>query len=94
MNAKNLNDSRHGLIPAILQSGRRAVVAVTGGGSLAVSDLLTVPGASAFVLEAIVPYSPFALLFALLALFATLACIVNIFRPAPRAGADSVETAA
>ncbi len=49
-------DSNHGLIPAIHRSGRRAVIAVTGGGSLAISDLLTVPGASAFLLEATVPY--------------------------------------
>ena len=49
------------LIDAIHRSGRRAVIAVTGGGSLAISDLLTVPGASAFVLEATVPYLPSAL---------------------------------
>ncbi len=36
-------------------------MAVTGGGSLAISDLLSVPGASAFLLEARVPYSPIAL---------------------------------
>lgn len=41
--------------------GRQAVIAVTGGGSLAISDLLSVPGASAFVLEARVPYAPAAL---------------------------------
>ncbi len=61
MNANKQIDSRLGLIPALLQSGRRAVLAVTGGGSLAISDLLTVPGASAFMLEGVVPYSPFAL---------------------------------
>jgi nicotinamide mononucleotide (NMN) deamidase PncC len=44
------------LISAVHRSGRQAVIAVTGGGSLAISDLLTVPGASAFVLEASVPY--------------------------------------
>ena len=37
--------------------GRQLVVAVTGGGSQAIADLLTVPGASATVLEAVVPYS-------------------------------------
>ena len=37
------------------------VVAVTGGGSLAISDLLTEPGASRSVLEAIVPYGEAAL---------------------------------
>ena len=36
----------------------RLVLAVTGGGSRVVSDLLQVPGASGTVLEAIVPYSP------------------------------------
>ena len=49
------------LISAIHGSGRQAVIAVTGGGSLAISDLLSVPRASAFVLEAIVPYAPSAL---------------------------------
>jgi len=34
-----------------------AVLVVTGGGSQAVADLLTVPGASRTVLEALVPYS-------------------------------------
>lgn len=48
---------RHELLLAIHSSGRQAVIAVTGGGSLAISDLLTVPGASAFLLEARVPYS-------------------------------------
>lgn len=49
------------LIASLHGSGRQAVVAVTGGGSLAISDLLTVPGASAFLLDARVPYSPLAL---------------------------------
>lgn len=35
----------------------RGVLAVTGGGSAAIPRLLTVPGASATVLEAVVPYS-------------------------------------
>ena len=48
-------------ISAIHHSGRQAVMAVTGGGSLAISDLLTVPGASAFLLEASVPYASNAL---------------------------------
>jgi hypothetical protein len=56
-----MNNNHHKLIDAIQASGRRAVMAVTGGGSLAVSDLLTVPGSSAWLLEAIVPYSPFSL---------------------------------
>ena len=34
---------------------RKGVFVVTGGGSLLLSDLMTVPGASATVLEATVP---------------------------------------
>ena len=49
------------VISAVHRSGHQAVIAVTGGGSLAISDLLTVPGASAFLLEAVVPYAPLAL---------------------------------
>ncbi len=52
-----MDSARTGMLLAIHSSGRQAVIAVTGGGSLAISDLLTVPGASAFVLEARVPYS-------------------------------------
>lgn len=36
----------------------RIVVAVTGGGSQAIADLLRIPGGSRTILEAIVPYSP------------------------------------
>jgi nicotinamide mononucleotide (NMN) deamidase PncC len=49
------------LIAAIHRSGRQGVIAVTGGGSLAVSRLLSVPGASRFLLEARVPYASAAL---------------------------------
>jgi nicotinamide mononucleotide (NMN) deamidase PncC len=49
------------VIEEIHASGRRLVIAVTGGGSQTIADLLTVPGASASVLEAVVPYSPAAL---------------------------------
>jgi hypothetical protein len=42
-------------------SPRSGVIAVTGGGALLLSDLLTVPGASATVLEANVPYAGAAL---------------------------------
>ena len=49
------------IIAAVHRSGHQAVVVVTGGGSLAISDLLTVPGASAFLLEAVVPYASTAL---------------------------------
>ncbi|MEX2558991.1 MAG: CinA family protein, partial [Pirellulales bacterium] len=42
-------------------TGTRLVLAVTGGGSGAISALLEVPGASRTVLEAVVPYSAQAL---------------------------------
>ncbi len=45
------------LIEQIHASGRRLVLSLTGGGSGAMAALLQVPGASASVLEAIVPYS-------------------------------------
>jgi len=43
-------------IQQIHNGPHQLVMAVTGGGSLAVSDLLTCPGASSTVLEAVVPY--------------------------------------
>lgn len=52
---------RQSLVSALHACGRQAVIAVTGGGSLAISDLLSVPGASALLLEARVPYAPLAL---------------------------------
>jgi nicotinamide mononucleotide (NMN) deamidase PncC len=45
------------MIERIHKSGRQLVIAVTGGASRAISDLLSVPGASASVLDAAVPYS-------------------------------------
>ena len=51
----------HKLVERIHQRGCPLVVAVTGGGSGTISDLLRVPGASRTVLEAIVPYSAEAL---------------------------------
>lgn len=45
------------LIERIHASSLRGVIAVTGGGVSAIADLLTVPGGSKTVLEAIVPYS-------------------------------------
>ena len=45
------------LIERIHSAGHPLVIAVTGGGSGAISALLQIPGASASVLEAIVPYS-------------------------------------
>jgi len=49
------------LIPQIHAAGVRMVIAVTGGGSSAISDLLAVPGASRSVLAAVVPYASQAL---------------------------------
>src|SRR4051812_4177407 len=49
------------LIERIHASGRPLVLAVTGGGSGCISALLQVPGASATVLEAVVPYAATAL---------------------------------
>ncbi len=48
-------------ISRIHDSGAAFVLAATGGGSLAMGRLLTVPGASRGVLETAVPYSPAAL---------------------------------
>lgn len=48
---------RDDLISALHATPYRGVFAVTGGGSGALEKLLTTPGASATVLEAIVPYS-------------------------------------
>src|SRR3989442_10938538 len=42
-------------------SGRRAVLAITGGGSGAIAELLRVPGGSRLLLEAVVPYDAGAL---------------------------------
>jgi nicotinamide mononucleotide (NMN) deamidase PncC len=49
------------LIERIHASGRELVVSLTGGGGRAIAELLAVPGASATMLEAVVPYSPQAL---------------------------------
>lgn len=49
------------LAEAIHASGGRMTLVATGGGSLAFSALLTVPGASRSVLETVVPYSAAAL---------------------------------
>ena len=45
------------LITQIHATPVMTVLAVTGGGGLAVADLLAVPGASRTVLEAVIPYS-------------------------------------
>jgi hypothetical protein len=49
------------LARAIHDSGHKIVLAVTGGGIGAIHDLLTTPGASRSILEAIVPYGSEAL---------------------------------
>ena len=56
-----LHQDRCALIDALHMSPWRLVLAVTGGGSRAISDLLTRPGASGTLLCASVPYSPAAL---------------------------------
>jgi nicotinamide mononucleotide (NMN) deamidase PncC len=50
--------AREQLIELIHASGYKACLVVTGGGSGALHALLAHPGASRFVLEAQVPYSP------------------------------------
>jgi nicotinic acid mononucleotide adenylyltransferase len=49
------------LISAIHGSGRKATLAITGGGSGAVGELLRVPGGSRLLIEAQVPYDATAL---------------------------------
>jgi nicotinamide mononucleotide (NMN) deamidase PncC len=49
------------LIPALHGSGRKAALAITGGGSGAVGELLRVPGGSRLLVEAQVPYDELAL---------------------------------
>lgn len=56
-----LTSDQFNLIQHIHGAGKQLVVAVTGGGSRAISALLEVPGASASVLEGIVPYAQSAL---------------------------------
>jgi hypothetical protein len=49
------------LISALHASGRKAALAITGGGSGAVGELLRVPGGSRLLIEAQVPYDAMAL---------------------------------
>jgi hypothetical protein len=51
----------HELIERVHASGKHLVLSITGGGSRALPSLLEVPGASASVIGAIVPYAPAAL---------------------------------
>jgi len=56
-----MTSARARLIARMHASPGLAVLAITGGGSQALADLLAVPGASRTVLEAVVPYSAAAL---------------------------------
>jgi len=49
------------LISALHASGRKAALAITGGGSGAIGELLRVPGGSRLLIEAQVPYDEMAL---------------------------------
>src|SRR5215471_10065879 len=49
------------MIADVHASGRQAVLAITGGGTGAIAEMLRVPGGSRFLLEAIVPYDARAL---------------------------------
>lgn len=56
-----MNDNFEQLVHDIHACEHQAVLAITGGGSGAISQLLQVPGASRTVLEAVVPYASTAL---------------------------------
>src|SRR6202161_1540187 len=49
------------LISTVHASGRKAALAITGGGSGAIAELLRVPGGSRLLIEAQVPYDAMAL---------------------------------
>src|SRR5260221_3896759 len=49
------------LISTLHASGRKAALAITGGGSGAVGELLRVPGGSRLLIEAQIPYDAVAL---------------------------------
>jgi hypothetical protein len=51
----------HQLISTTHASGRKAAIAITGGGSGAIGELLRVPGGSRLLIEAQVPYDTLAL---------------------------------
>ena len=53
---RQLDASWRQIIAAMHASGRQAVLAITGGGSGAIAELLRVPGGSRLLLEAVVPY--------------------------------------
>ena len=56
-----MNHVPESLVEAIQASGFNAAMVVTGGGSGAIHALLSHPGASRFLIEAQIPYSPEAL---------------------------------
>ncbi|MGH7335244.1 MAG: hypothetical protein ACREKS_21370, partial [Candidatus Rokuibacteriota bacterium] len=56
-----MDDAWRRLIEHVHASGRRVVLAITGGGSGAIGELLRIPGGSRTLLEAIVPYDSAAL---------------------------------
>jgi hypothetical protein len=58
---RRLDASWRETIAAMHASGRQAVLAITGGGSGAIAELLRVPGGSRLLLEAVVPYDSRAL---------------------------------
>src|SRR3954447_21065405 len=49
------------LISAVQASGRKAALAITGGGSGVIGELLRIPGGSRLLIEAQVPYDEMAL---------------------------------
>ena len=56
-----MTEKQHRLIERIHANSQPVVIVVTGGGASAISDLLSVPGGSRTLLEAVVPYSEAAL---------------------------------
>src|SRR6185369_8956411 len=58
LSRETMNAAWRELIGRIHASPRKCVFAVTGGGPSAIAQLLSVPGGSRTVLEAVIPYSP------------------------------------
>jgi nicotinic acid mononucleotide adenylyltransferase len=56
-----MSNDRHLLIQALHQAPLQLVLNITGGGTLAIPDLLTIPGGSKILLAANVPYAQAAL---------------------------------
>ena len=53
--------ANHSIIPSILSSNHRAALVLAGGGTGALHSILQTAGASRFILDAQIPYSPAAL---------------------------------